>query len=666
MKPHPSRRSLALIVAGVLALLFLSTLVGSVLAASVVTVTVTSGGSPLANAQVDLIQYNGTATGLSPTLTGSNGQAALPLEGAHGYGTYLASASKFGYVNQTKEWTLTSSNVTTGFAYSLVENSAAVTITTGAGPSSPFAYVDGAQVSLPATEDWLIGSVHNVTAAATFPDGAGNSSIYAFSGWQGGQATRTLAYTVSATATLTADYQTRYLLTERFNATEGALSPKGGYYNASQGLSILATPAAGFHFVNFTIDGIFVSTTNPLPLAMTGPHLVAVRQRVLLEQWVDRVQAHTDLKVGDIWRPKAGDEVFVLSYQAAITKSAAILKALGLTEWGSRTVDEVQHFPGDYVSKMAFIPARYCIGLTASPWREDGRESYIYALSGRPIGLSWEDFKKMGTIRSPDCHVWIVKDEAAKLRQLDLLVRAGVKTVVFSDHIDPGKAIAKRFDCRFFYGQTKENYTGIKDALATKGLAVVSRIGDEGMSLPELECVIDFDFNYGSRMQSMQRFGRLLHSMEESVDHHVIMPIAEYGRDKKRLYSIYEKGFKIKIHREGVTDKQVERAEAAPQPRRAPRTAPKESVAPVPLPSLPAALTGRLPGIGATINRLLPVEKAVVTVILANPEKSYSVADLALVTGLAQKTIMNGAHFGKLLGMKLVKKAGTGRYEAAV
>ncbi|MDG6970403.1 MAG: hypothetical protein JRN54_04760 [Nitrososphaerota archaeon] len=274
MKPHPNHRSLALIVAGVLALLFLSTIVGSVLAASVVTVTVTSGGSPLANAQVDLIQYNGTATGLSPTLTGSNGQAALPLEGAHGYGTYLASASKFGYVNQTKEWTLTSSNVTTGFAYSLVENSAAVTITTGAGPSSPFAYVDGAQVSLPATEDWLIGSVHNVTAAATFPDGAGNSSIYAFSEWQGGPATRTLAYTASATATLTADYQTRYLLTERFNATKGALSPKGGYYNASQGLSILATPKAGFHFVNFTIDGIFVSTTNPLPLAMTGPHTV--------------------------------------------------------------------------------------------------------------------------------------------------------------------------------------------------------------------------------------------------------------------------------------------------------------------------------------------------------------------------------------------------------
>ncbi|MDG7012375.1 MAG: hypothetical protein JRN17_04730, partial [Nitrososphaerota archaeon] len=160
------RRSLALIVAGVLALLFLSTIVGSVLAASVVTVTVTSGGSTLANAQVDLIQYNGTATGLSPALTGSNGVASFAFLGN---GTYLVSASKFGYVNQTKEWTLTSSNATVGFAYSLVENSAAVTITTGAGPSSPFAYVDGAQVSLPATEDWLIGSVHNVTAAATFP-----------------------------------------------------------------------------------------------------------------------------------------------------------------------------------------------------------------------------------------------------------------------------------------------------------------------------------------------------------------------------------------------------------------------------------------------------------------------------------------------------------------
>lgn len=399
---------------------------------------------------------------------------------------------------------------------------------------------------------------------------------------------------------------------------------------------------------------------------LRGPHLVAVRQRILAEQWRDRIEAHTDLRVGDPSHPKAGDEVFVLTYQGAITKSAQILKALGVLEWGTRWVDEVQHFPGDYVSKMAFIPARYSGGLTASPWREDGREAYIYALSGQPIGLAWDEFKKMGTMRTPDCHVWIVKDDAAKMRQLELIVRPGVKTVVYSDHIAPGEAIAKRLDCRFFNGGTRDNYTGIMEALATKGLVVVSRIGDEGLSIPELECVIEFDYNHGSRMQSMQRFGRLLHSTEATVVHHVIMPLPEYTGDKKRLYSIYEKGFKVRLHREGVSEKQVERTEAAPQPRRAPRAVPREDVTPVPLPSLPAALTGRLPGIGATVNRLLPVEKAVTMVVLANPGRSYSVTDLAMVTGLAYKTITNGAHFGKLLSMKLIKKAGKGRYEAAV
>jgi len=77
---------------------------------------------------------------------------------------------------------------------------------------------------------------------------------------------------------------------------------------------------------------------------------------------------------------------------------------------------------------------------------------------------------------------------------------------------------------------------------------VVSRVGDEGLDIPDIERVIEVAFLYGSRRQEAQRFGRLMHADPNKEPLHVIiMTEKEYERYQKRLYPIIEKGFNLEI-----------------------------------------------------------------------------------------------------------------------
>jgi DNA excision repair protein ERCC-3 len=79
-------------------------------------------------------------------------------------------------------------------------------------------------------------------------------------------------------------------------------------------------------------------------------------------------------------------------------------------------------------------------------------------------------------------------------------------------------------------------------------VTIVSRVGDEGMSIPDIERVIEFDFLFGSRRQEGQRMGRLFHGTGKG-EHIILMTENEYEDHSKRLYAITEKGFRIEVVR---------------------------------------------------------------------------------------------------------------------
>jgi len=266
-----------------------------------------------------------------------------------------------------------------------------------------------------------------------------------------------------------------------------------------------------------------------------GPHLVVVPTRLLVEQWKERIELYTDL------RP---DEYDVMTYYAGIKTGK---------DYKLKIIDEVHHLPSNEFSKLAAIKAKYAIGLSATPQREDQREEFIFALTGKPVGLAWETFKHLGIIQSPPLHVWIVKTDAERIKQLEQLLNSEQKTIIFSDSIALGKEIAKKFSLPHIHGSSKERLSTIKDVPCS----VVSRVGDEGISLPDIQRVIEVSWLHGSRRQELQRFTRLLHGRGKQGEAHIIMTGQEYETDHKRLFSIMDKGFKIVLHRQGMEDKTI-------------------------------------------------------------------------------------------------------------
>ena len=167
------------------------------------------------------------------------------------------------------------------------------------------------------------------------------------------------------------------------------------------------------------------------------------------------------------------------------------------------------------------------------PQREDNAHR-AYLLSIPMLGDSF--------CKEPAVKLYLVRNEREKLRKLEELVRYPLKTIIFCDWIELGRKISRRLGVPFVHGATKER----KKILEENPVVVVSRVGDEGVSVRDLERVIEVAFLYGSRMQEAQRFGRLLHSSRET-EHIIIMTHEEYDKYGKRLHSIIEKGFKIQL-----------------------------------------------------------------------------------------------------------------------
>jgi superfamily II DNA or RNA helicase len=127
----------------------------------------------------------------------------------------------------------------------------------------------------------------------------------------------------------------------------------------------------------------------------------------------------------------------------------------------------------------------------------------------------------------------------------DLLKRDLGKTLIFSDSLDLGDSIAKKYGLEWIHGATRRRIETIR----RNERIVISRVGDEGLSIPELDTIIEIDFLRGSRMQALQRTGRLAHrAIQPDADpavHHILMTEEELEKYGKRLLAYYDKGYRV-------------------------------------------------------------------------------------------------------------------------
>jgi len=349
--------------------------------------------------------------------------------------------------------------------------------------------------------------------------------------------------------------------------------------------------------------------------SLKGPHLVVVPTRILQEQWEERVEAHTQLKLGT--------DVVVSTYQSALKKTG---------EWSLMIVDEAHHLPANEFAKLALIKRKYTLGLTASPQREDGREEYIFSLTGYPVGLGWQHFRDLGVIASPVLNVWIVKNFEAKIGLLKSLIGRDKKTIIFADSIEIGRTVAARFNAPHVHGETK---TDRLKTIAEAKVSVVSRVGDEGVSLPDVEMVIEIDWLYGSRRQELQRFTRTLHSKMAQPEYHILMTLEEYLHDRKRLFSIMDKGFKVEIHREGVSEETISKRLVQPSYPVQKINAPKPDREPSQPGSAPSNIAGvlELPGVKRILAQLGKGQQRFYSLLLQNDGQYFRISQMPLLLG---------------------------------
>ena len=329
--------------------------------------------------------------------------------------------------------------------------------------------------------------------------------------------------------------------------------------------AVLANPAGS----GKTVTSIGLMTK------IDAPTLILVPQRNLVGQWKRELLDKTTLTEDQIGEyhgdTKKMNDVTIATYHMAGEKTNIFRK-----EWGLIIFDEVHHIPSKLFRKTADLQSTRRIGLSASPVREDTKEREIFALIGQEIGSDWARFFAEGHVVKPDVEIQLVEwasdhyrhkyEEAsgikkaiiasknpAKKQNLEEILdeHEGDKTIIFCDWIDQGETLSEEYDIPFVSGETdfedREEYFEKfrNDELTT---IIVSRIGDEGLDLPDAEIGIVMSGQGGSRRQATQRAGRVMRPFGDAQ----VYMVATKGSNeedfvKQQVELLKEKGVPVTV-----------------------------------------------------------------------------------------------------------------------
>ena len=329
--------------------------------------------------------------------------------------------------------------------------------------------------------------------------------------------------------------------------------------------------------------------------AVEGETLVLVPSRELVDQWRDALLTHTSLTEAQVGEYH-GDVKEIRPVTIATYHTAGMDRHRALFEerrWGLVVYDEVHHIPAPIHRRTADLQTKHRLGLSATPLREDDAESEIFTLVGPPIGTDWGALFEAGYVAEPEVEIRYVpwgSDDArnayvssqgherrqvaasnpAKVDEIRHVLRAhpGQKALIFVEYLDQGDLIAEELGVPFVSGETpharrrrlfEQFRSGPRDVL------VVSRIGDEGLDLPEAEVAIAASGLGGSRRQGAQRAGRTMRPVGKAR----MYVLATRGTDeedfaRRRMAHLAEKGVRVNEVTSGASTDGAADGESAP------------------------------------------------------------------------------------------------------
>ncbi|MDS0277309.1 DEAD/DEAH box helicase [Halomicroarcula sp. S1AR25-4] len=274
--------------------------------------------------------------------------------------------------------------------------------------------------------------------------------------------------------------------------------------------------------------------------AIGGETLILVPSRELATQWHDELVRHTSLSDADIGEYHGGTKeirpVTIATYRTAGMDRHR--KLFDQRKWGLIVYDEVHHVPSPIHRRSADLQTKHRLGLTATPTRESDDEEEIFTLVGPPIGTDWGKLFDEGYVAEPEVEIRLVpwggdgerseyaatsghdrrQAAASNTGKVDeirytLAEQPGAKALVFVEYLDQGEAISEAIDAPFISGETPHaQRERLFDEFrrSERDTLVVSRVGDEGIDLPDAELAVVASGLGGSRRQGAQRAGRTM------------------------------------------------------------------------------------------------------------------------------------------------------------
>ncbi|MFB6220032.1 MAG: DEAD/DEAH box helicase [Halolamina sp.] len=313
-----------------------------------------------------------------------------------------------------------------------------------------------------------------------------------------------------------------------------------------------------------------------------GETLILVPSRELAGQWRQELLHHTDIDPADVGEYHGGSKelrpVTIATYQiAGMDRHRSLFDD---REWGLVVFEEAHHVPAPVSRRSTALQAKHRLGLTATPVRESDDEKEIYTLIGPPLGTDWSQLFDAGFVAEPEVELrylpwddefaeneWANAEGRArhvlagsnprKVEETErLLAEHDGKALVFVDYLDQGEAIADAIDAPFVSGETPHHRrealfeafrTGEEEAL------VVSRVGDEGIDLPNAELAVVASGLGGSRRQGAQRAGRTMRPVGRAE----VVVLATHGTReeefaRRQMRHLAEKG--VQVHETVVGD----------------------------------------------------------------------------------------------------------------
>jgi DNA excision repair protein ERCC-3 len=310
--------------------------------------------------------------------------------------------------------------------------------------------------------------------------------------------------------------------------------------------------------------------------AVGGETLILVPSRELAAQWKAELLRHTDLTEEQIGEYHGGTKqvrpVTIATYQTAGMDRHRSL--FDTREWGLIVYDEVHHIPSRVYRRSADLQAKHRLGLSATPVREDDKEKEIFTLIGPPIGTDWSKLFEAGYVQEPEVEIrylpWgdeMARNEWAnadgrqrhqlaamnpqKVEETRRLLREhpAAKALVFVDWLDQGEELAEALDVPFVSGEMPHyRRERLFESFREGDLRtlVISRVGDEGIDLPNAELAVVASGLGGSRRQGAQRAGRTMRPAGSAI----VYVLATRGTSEedfaqRQMRHLAEKGVRV-------------------------------------------------------------------------------------------------------------------------